>query len=268
MARTPNRVRWNNRRKRPESAPGVMQISTRRAFLRTTAVTASAGDASLRQQLPVRMRFGDEGMELIFTCRNAECHKSFKVGGRGDREDYASHPDVTMDAVCPYCLEPNPFAWPMGVRFFLTSLATQVQDTTQFSRMPSVAGRMARIPGRGDSSSRWEEESMWGQPSSIKSVGERHLLIDTDIHQVPESAGVIVLYGVNNDPVYVKSVSNLRIALLQAKRKYASAIEFALSGLDCDDEKSRTHLEKVLRTAFSLRETRDKEVVFSEGSSV
>lgn len=178
-------------------------------------------------------------MELIFTCRNAECHKSFKVGGRGDREDYASHPDVTMDAVCPYCLEPNPFAWPMGVRFFLTSLATQVQDTTKFSRMPSVAGRMARIPGRGDSSSRWEEESMWGQPSSIKSVGERHLLIDTDIHQVPESAGVFVLYGVNNDPVYVKSVPNLRIALLQAKRQYASAIEFALSGLDCDNEKSR-----------------------------
>ena len=26
------RVRWNNRRKRPESAPGVMQISTRRGF--------------------------------------------------------------------------------------------------------------------------------------------------------------------------------------------------------------------------------------------
>src|ERR1019366_5355790 len=31
-ARTPNRVRWNNRRKRPESAPGVMQISPRRGF--------------------------------------------------------------------------------------------------------------------------------------------------------------------------------------------------------------------------------------------
>src|ERR1019366_9579376 len=31
-ARTPNRVRWNNRRKRPESAPGVVQISTRKGF--------------------------------------------------------------------------------------------------------------------------------------------------------------------------------------------------------------------------------------------
>ncbi len=109
---------------------------------------------------------------------------------------------------------------------------------------------------------------MWGKPPSIESLGERQLLIDADIHQVPESAGVFVLYGVKNDPVYVKSVPNLRIALLQAKRQYASAIEFALSGLDCADEKSRTHLEKVLRTAFSLRETRDKEVVFSEGSSV
>jgi hypothetical protein len=93
-------------------------------------------------------------------------------------------------------------------------------------------------------------------------------LIDADIHQVPESAGVFVLYGVNNDPFYVKSVPNLRIALLQAKRQYARAIEFALSGLDCADEKSRNHLEKALRTAFSLRETRDQEVVFSEGSSI
>ena len=31
-ARTPNRVLWNNRRKKPESAPGVMQISIRKGF--------------------------------------------------------------------------------------------------------------------------------------------------------------------------------------------------------------------------------------------
>jgi hypothetical protein len=204
------------------------------------------------------MRFGDEGMELIFSCRNAECHKSFKVGGRGDREDYANLPDIEIEAVCPYCLEPNSFKWLMGVRFFVASLNSY--------RTPP--DRMERMPARAYTSSGWEEESMWGQPSSIKSLGERHLLIDADIHQVPESAGVFLLYGANNGPVYVKSVPNLRIALLQAKRQYASAIEFALTGLDCADDKSRTHLEKVLRTAFSLRETRDQEVVFSEGSSI
>jgi hypothetical protein len=108
---------------------------------------------------------------------------------------------------------------------------------------------------------------MWGKPSSIESLGERHLLIDADIRRVPESAGVFVLYGVKNEPIYVKSVPNLRTALLQAKQQHPDAIEFALSGLDAD-EKSRNHLEKVLRTAFSLREKRDQEIVFSEGSSV
>lgn len=107
---------------------------------------------------------------------------------------------------------------------------------------------------------------MRGKLSPIKSLGERYLLIDADIHRAPESAGVIVLYGAKSAPIYVKSVPNLRIALLDAKRRYHTAIEFALAGMEDAGEKSRTHLEKVLRTAFSLRETRDGEIVTSEGS--
>jgi hypothetical protein len=106
---------------------------------------------------------------------------------------------------------------------------------------------------------------MRGKAASIKSLGERHLLIDADIRLVPESAGVFVLYGVKNRPIYVKSVANLRIALIEAKQRHQSAIEFAFGGLECADEKTRAQLERVLKTAFSLRETRDEEVVTSEG---
>jgi hypothetical protein len=109
---------------------------------------------------------------------------------------------------------------------------------------------------------------MRGKLSSIKSLGERYLLIDADIHRVPESAGVVVLYGAQNAPIYVKSVPNLRIALLDGKQRYHTAIEFALAGMEDGDEKSRAQLEKVLRTAFSLRETRDREIVTSKGSLV
>jgi hypothetical protein len=97
--------------------------------------------------------------------------------------------------------------------------------------------------------------------SSIKFLGERQLLIDADIERVPESAGVLVVYGVKNNPVYVKSVPNLRSALLNAQREYRSAIEFAVGGLECEDEESRIQLEKALVTAFGLREKRDDEVV-------
>lgn len=109
---------------------------------------------------------------------------------------------------------------------------------------------------------------MQGKLSSIKSLGERYLLIDADIRSVPESAGIMVLYSAQNVPVYVKSVPNLRIALLDAKRRYHTAIEFALAGMEDADDKSRAQLERVLKTAFSLRETRDREIVTSKGSLV
>lgn len=99
--------------------------------------------------------------------------------------------------------------------------------------------------------------------SSVKFLGERRLLIDADIDQVPESAGVLVVYAVKNNPVFVKSVPNLRTALLKVQREYRSAVEFAVGGLECEDEESRIQLEKALATAFGLRETRDNEVVTS-----
>jgi hypothetical protein len=106
------------------------------------------------------------------------------------------------------------------------------------------------------------------EQSSIKFLAERRLLIDADIDRVPEFAGVLVVYGVKNDPVYVKSVSNLRAALLKVKRQYRSAIEFAVGGQECADDESRIQLEKVLMTAFGLREKRDNEVVTHEVSSI
>lgn len=112
------------------------------------------------------------------------------------------------------------------------------------------------------------KEYMRGKLSPIKSLGERYLLIDADIHRAPESAGVIVLYGAQDVPIYVKSVSNMRIGLLDAKRRYHTAIEFALAGMEDADEKSRAQLEKVLKTAFGLRETRDREIVTSKGSPI
>ena len=106
------------------------------------------------------------------------------------------------------------------------------------------------------------------EQSSIEFLAERRLLIAADIDRVPESAGVLVVYGVRNDPMYVKSVPNLRAALLKVKRQYRSAIEFAIGGLECTDEESRIQREKVLTTAFGLREKRDNEVVTHEGSSI
>ena len=111
-------------------------------------------------------------------------------------------------------------------------------------------------------------EYMRREQSSIKFLAERRLLIDADIDRVPESAGVLVVFDVKNDPVYVKSVPNLRAALLKVKRQYRSAIEFAIGGLECADDESRIQLEKALMTAFGLREKRDNEVVTHEGSPI
>lgn len=97
--------------------------------------------------------------------------------------------------------------------------------------------------------------------SPMKSLSERYLLIDTDILRVPEAPGVLVLYGAKSDPICVTSVPNVRSALIKAKGQYQNAVEFALVGLDYPDKKSRAQLARVLQTAFSLREKRDKEIV-------
>ena len=108
---------------------------------------------------------------------------------------------------------------------------------------------------------------MTKKSSHLESLGERYLLIDTDIHRTPESAGIFVLYGPHSVPIHVRSVSNLRTALLEAKRNYRSAVEFALLETEGTDEQHRSKLEKVLRTALSLREKRDQDLVTGEGSS-
>jgi hypothetical protein len=68
-------------------------------------------EASVQQML------GALQMELIITCQNAACHKSFKVASPGKRSDYAGVPDVEMDAVCPYCETGHRITWPKDVKF-------------------------------------------------------------------------------------------------------------------------------------------------------
>jgi len=56
-------------------------------------------------------------MERIVNCKNAACHKSFKVSSPGKRSEYTDLPDVPSEAVCPHCETANRITWPEGVKF-------------------------------------------------------------------------------------------------------------------------------------------------------